>query len=203
MAHTMAAISLRVARPEDAAALLAIYAPYVTDTAITFEYEVPPVQEFAGRIEKTLENYPYLIAEQDGILLGYAYAGRFKTRPAYDWAVEASIYLRQDACGNGLGRGLYSRLEKILQAQHITNMNACIVCPEQDDAFVTRNSALFHRHMGFSPVGTFHRCGCKFGRWYDVIWMEKMLGEHMVPPAPVIPFPRLEPDILRGMGIRW
>lgn len=202
MAHTVSEIRFRVAQPEDAAALLGIYAPYITDTAITFEYEVPSVQEFAERIEKTLQRYPYLAAERDGDLLGYVYAGAFKSRPAYDWAVEVSIYLRQDTCGNGLGRRLYEHLEKILQAQHIINMNACIVCPEQEDEFVTKNSALFHRHLGFAPVGTFHRCGCKFGRWYDVIWMEKMLGEHLAPPAPVIPFPRLDQDILRSIGIR-
>ena len=103
----MEAVTIRPAAPEDAPALLAIYAPYVRETAVTFEYEVPTPEEFAGRIRRTLERYPYLTAQCGGEVLGYACAGPFKERAAYGWSVETTIYLRQDQRGRGLGRALY------------------------------------------------------------------------------------------------
>ena len=111
--HTQ--ILLRTARPSDAARLVEIYAPYVTDTAITFEYEVPSVEEFRGRIEKTLEKYPYIVAEQNGRILGYAYASAFARRAAYNWSVELSIYLDMEIRRQGIGGRLYKALEEILK----------------------------------------------------------------------------------------
>ena len=180
------------ATPQDAAALLEIYAPYVRDTAITFEYEVPSVQEFRHRIEMTLEKYPYIVAEQNGEILGYAYAGAFKERAAYDWAVEVTIYVRQDNHKAGLGKYLYQALEAICKAQHITNLNACIGYLETDDCYLTKNSAQFHAHLGYRMVGIFHQCGYKFGRWYHMVWMEKIIGEHHAVQEPVIPFSQLD-----------
>ncbi len=180
---------IRVAKPEDAEMLLSIYAPYVTETAITFEYEIPSVEEFEGRICHTLEKYPYLVAEEDGEIIGYAYAGAFKGRPAYDWSVETSIYLRKDRKKKGAGRRLYEALEQALILQNILNVNACITYIEKEDEYVTKNSAQFHEHMGYRLVGKFHACGYKFGRWYDMIWMEKHLGEHPAHPASVKSFP--------------
>lgn len=97
-------MDIRLAKPSDARSLLDIYAPYIEDTAITFEYEVPTIEDFANRIEKTLEKYPYLVAEEDGLILGYAYASTYYARAAYDWAVELSVYVSQDARGIGVGR---------------------------------------------------------------------------------------------------
>ena len=179
---------IRVAKPEDAEKLLEIYAPYVTDTAITFEYEVPTEEEFRGRIEHVLEKYPYLVAEADGEIVGYAYAGAFKERAAYDWAVETSIYLRTDRKKKGIGRKLYEALERALAMQNILNVNACITYMEKEDEYVTKNSAQFHEHMGYRLVGEFHECGYKFERWYDMIWMEKHLGEHAAHPGSVKSF---------------
>ena len=105
-------MNIRSAKPEDVAALLAIYAPYVRDTAITFEYDAPTEAEFARRMADTLKKYPYLVLEDGGEAVGYAYAGTFKARAAYDWAVETTIYLRPDAHGKGYGRALYTALEK-------------------------------------------------------------------------------------------
>ena len=130
---------IRVATPQDAGALLAIYAPYVTDTAITFEYEVPSLTEFRERIRHTLERYPYLVMEQDGEILGYAYAGPFKERAAYDWAVETTIYVKQGMKKQGIGRKLYQALEDILIRQNILNLNACIGYPTVEDEYLTRN----------------------------------------------------------------
>ena len=196
----MAPITLRVARPDDARALVAIYAPYVLTTAITYEYDVPSVEEFAARIAHTLQKYPYLVAERDGELLGYAYLGTYIGRAACDWSAEASIYLRQDAHGLGLGRRLYTALEEIAKAQHLCNLNAAIAYPSDgvEDEHLTRNSVDFHTHIGYTMVGEFHGCGFKFGKWYSLLWMEKHLCDHRndAPPMPVIPFPALSPAIV-------
>lgn len=176
---------IRIARPEDAEALLDIYAPYVKETAITFEYEVPSVEEFRKRIESILKKYPYLLAEQDGKITGYAYAGVFNERPAADWAVETAIYVEKGSRRTGVGRALYGALEKALAGQNILNVNACIAWPETEDEYLTYDSIRFHEHMGYRMVGRFHQCGYKFGRWYDLAWMEKHLGEHPAKPEEV------------------
>lgn len=186
---------IRVATPQDAEALLAVYAPYVTDTAITFEYEVPSLTEFRERIRHTLERYPYLVMEQDGEILGYAYAGPFKERAAYDWAVETTIYVKQGMKKQGIGRKLYQALEDTLIRQNILNLNACIGYPTVEDEYLTRNSMEFHQHLGYRLVGQFYRCGYKFGRWYDMVWMEKLVGEHGVEPVRVKPFPELQQEL--------
>jgi L-amino acid N-acyltransferase YncA len=194
-------VTLRVVTPDDAEALLAIYRPYVEKTVITFEYAVPETAEFRRRIENTLRRYPYLAARRGGELLGYACTGPFVGRSAYDWAAETTIYLREDQKRQGLGKRLYRALEDVSRAQHILNLNACIGYPETEDAYLTRNSAQFHAHMGYTLVGQFHDCGYKFGRWYGMVWMEKLLGPHPADPAPVIPFPALSPETLAALGI--
>ncbi|MDD3243061.1 MAG: GNAT family N-acetyltransferase [Eubacteriales bacterium] len=183
---------IRTATQADAPALLAIYAPYVENTAITFEYEVPSEQEFAQRIRRVLTRYPYLVAEADGELLGYAYAGAFKERAAYQWAVETSVYVRQDQKRRGIGAALYRALEECLAAQGVLNVNACIAYPAQQDEHLTADSVRFHEALGYEMVGRFHRCGYKFGRWYDMVWMEKMIGGHDARPAPVVPFAQIK-----------
>jgi len=186
----MSKINIRIANPADAAALLKVYAPYVEKTAISFEYQVPSLEEFRQRIERTLKNYPYLVAEQDGEILGYAYTGPFVGRPAYAWAAETSIYLRQDSCKKGIGKALYQRLEEISRAQNIHNLYACIGWPDQEDEYLNMNSAQFHAHLGYRHVGEFRKCGYKFGRWYNMIWMEKLLLAHDTA-LPIIPFSEL------------
>ena len=152
------ALRIRAARLSDAPALRKIYAPYVEKTAITFEYTVPDVEEFAARMRATLRRYPYLVAERGGELVGYAYAGPFGTRAAYDWAVEMSIYLREDQRHQGTGKRLYAALEAVLRAQNVQNLYACIGYPDgADDAHLTKNSAQFHAHLGYRLVGEFSR----------------------------------------------
>lgn len=185
-------VRIRTATVEDAEAILAIYAPYVTDTAITFEYEVPGIEEFRERIRHTLKRYPYLVAEKDGVIIGYAYAGPFKERAAYDWAVETTIYVDISRKKMGIGKKLYAALEQSLAQQNILNLNACIGYPEQEDEYLTKNSVEFHKHLGYRLVGEFFQCGYKFGRWYNMVWMEKQIGEHTDCPQPVIPFEELE-----------
>lgn len=163
---------------KDAEELLSIYAPYVKHTAISFEYEVPSVEEFECRIRQISSKYPYLKAVENGHIVGYAYANTFKERKAYDWSVETTIYLRQDEKGRGIGRLLYHHLEEALKEMGIMNMNACIASPVSEDEYLTDASSHFHESMGFEFVGRFHNSGCKFGRWYDMVWMEKLIGDH-------------------------
>ena len=177
--------TVRSATLRDADGILGIYAYYVRETAITFEYEVPSPAEFTGRMESVMARYPYLVLEEDGEILGYAYAGVFKGRAAYDWACEMTIYLKHGLSGHGYGRMLYEAMERELKAMGITNLYACIGYPVTEDEYLTRNSADFHAHLGYRLAGTFHQCGYKFGRWYDMIWMEKIIGEHVADQAPV------------------
>lgn len=184
-------IHIRPAVANDAEKILSIYAPYIEKTAVTFEYDVPALEEFTGRMKNTLKKYPWLAAESGGEILGYAYTGPFKARAAYDWAAETTIYIREDKKNLGLGRALYSALEEVSRAQNLTNLNACIAYPEKEDEYLTRNSVGFHSHLGYRLVGEFHKCGYKFGRWYNMVWMEKIIQEHPVQPPKFIPFPEL------------
>lgn len=194
-------IGIRMADPEDAAALLDIYSYYVKNTAITYEYDVPSVAEFKERIRHTLEKYPYIVAidnsgeansEQNIFpshherIVGYAYAGCFKSRAAYDWSVETSIYVAKDAHNMGIGKQLYVELEKQLKDMNILNVNACIACTQSEDEYLTNASIRFHEKSGYNKVGIFHQCAYKFGRWYDMIWMEKFIGEHIASQPDVI-----------------
>jgi len=170
---------------EDAAELLSIYEPYVRNTAITFEYDVPALEEFRSRIANILSKYPYIKAVEDGEIVGYAYANAFKDRKAYDWAVETTIYVKQGRHRRGIGKSLYSQLEKSLKSMGILNMNACIAVPVKEDTHLTDVSYHFHKKMGFALVGRFHNIGYKFNTWYDMVWMEKMIGEHRIFPSEV------------------
>ena len=169
---------IRAATKEDAGSLLKIYSYYVENTAISFEYVAPSLDEFSKRISSTLEKYPYIILEDDGLIRGYAYAGAFHSRAAYAHCCEVTIYLDHDSKGNGYGKALYEALDKALKKMEIINLYACIADPEVEDEYLTKNSECFHQHMGYTKVGEFHKCGYKFGRWYNMIWMEKMIGEH-------------------------
>lgn len=181
-------IEIRVAEETDAAKLLAIYAPYVQDTAITFEYDVPTVEEFARRIRSVLQRYPYLVAERAGEIVGYAYAGPFHSRAAYQWGVETSIYVDKSHKRMGTGGKLHEALENILKEQGILNLNACIAFPKEEDAYLTTDSVRFHACLGYRMVGEFESCGYKFNRWYNMVWMEKHIGEHLENQPPVRSF---------------
>ena len=151
-------IEIRYAKLEDAARLVEIYCYYVEKTAITFEYEVPAVEEFQQRMVHVMEKYPYLVAKVDDQIVGYAYAGTFK-------------------------------------AHNITNLNACISSPIQNDEYLDTNSIDYHHHLGYQMVGEFHQCGYKFKRWYNMVWMEKMIGEHKSLQPEVKLFPEIQDKI--------
>ncbi len=203
----MSDLTIRVARPEtDAPRCHEIYAPYVRDTAITFEYEPPTLAEFAARMERTLERYPYLVAERPDTsgrprIVGYVYASPFKARPAYDWAVETSIYVDRDERRGGVGRALHVALERCLAAQGILNMEACIATTDVEDVHLTNDSWRFHERMGYRLVGEFKQCGFKYGRWWNMIWMERHIAPHRADQPPVIPFPQVRDLVRERYGI--
>ena len=189
------ALTMRFATPADAEALVMIYAPYVLNTAITYEYVIPTPEEFAQRIQTYSRKHPYLVAEIQGIPVGYAYACPLGSRPAFDWAVETAIYVREDCKGLGIGKALYEKLETILRSMGISTMTAAVASVEHDDPYLTNASIAFHLRMGFTPVGTFHHAGCKFGRWYDLTWLEKAIGEYEGDP----PHPKAVHEILDAL----
>lgn len=158
---------IRPVTQDDAAALVAIYAPYVTDTAITFEVTVPSQEAFAQRIATITATHPFLVAEDlDGTVLGYAYASPYKGRAAYDWTVEVSIYINQTSRHQGIGRALYDALENQLVQAGVVNFLACISLP--NDPSIT-----FHASRGYEQVGHFKGVGYKFDCWHDIVWLQK------------------------------
>lgn len=174
-------IKIRPATQLDAAALLTIYRTYVTDTAITFEYEVPSLAEFRQRIETTLVRYPYIVAEEAGEILGYAYAGTYKGRVAYDWTCEVTVYLDRKKKGRGVGALLYQKLEELLAEQNVINLAACITGDNQQ-------SIAFHEKLGYRSAGRFPHFGYKFNKWHDIVWLVKTIGTPTPSQAPFIPY---------------
>ena len=167
---------IRMAEEKDAEALLEVYRPYIETTA-TFEYEVPTVEEFARRVRDIRRHYPYLLCEENGRVLGYAYAHRARERAAYQWNAELSVYVCGDAHGRGIGRALYSALIELTELQGVRNLYGVITGENT-------GSVRFHETLGFTVAGIQHRTGYKNGKWLDVVDMEKCLeGED--PPFPV------------------
>jgi L-amino acid N-acyltransferase YncA len=164
---------VREATAADAAACAAIYAPYVTDTAVSFETEPPGPDEMAARIAAAHE---WLVLEHGGRVVGYAYAGRFAPRAAYRWACEVSVYLERGCQRTGGGRALYGALLPRLAARGFRVAVAGMTLP--NDASVG-----LHRAMGFEPVGTYRRIGYKHGAWHDVAWTQRVLADGDEPPA--------------------
>lgn len=181
----MSEIIIRNAKLDDAAILLEIYRPYVEKTAISFEYVVPSLEEFINRMNKVKQRYPYIVAEKDGEIVGYAYASTFHSRAAFDWCVETTVYVREGHRKSGIGKKLYRALEEALSKQNVLNLYACIAYTEKPDEHLNNNSVEFHEHFGYRLIGIFEKCGYKFGRWYDMVWMEKQIGEHKDNPLPV------------------
>ena len=172
---------IRTVQLSDAEAILKVYAPFITDTCISFEYVVPSVEEFAQRIASISAEYPYIVLEEDGEIVGYAYSHRYLERVAYSWDVEVTIYLALKVQGKGLGVILYDALEKLMALQNIKNLYSCIT---GDNV----HSIEMHRSMGYELIGTFPKAGFKHNRWLDVVWMAKAIGEKESAPLPFVPF---------------
>lgn len=164
---------------QDAEGILEIYSYYIKNTAITFETCVPTVDEFCSRIENTLRKYPYLVAKVGGKIFGYAYAGTFYPRDAYRFCCEMSIYIEKNKRGEGIGSKLYFELENELKQKGIKNLYACIAYPREKSPYLDMQSVKFHTRHGYRECGHFTKCGYKFSKWFDMIWMEKIIGEHI------------------------
>lgn len=183
--------TIRSAVPDDAQALLDIYRYYVENTAVSFEHQPPTVEEFRARICYYRRRYPYLLIQENGEIIGFAFAHAFRERAAYDYAAETTIYLDHGKRRLGAGSLIYTALEDELRKMGVTNIYACIAVPDGDDPHLSNASPLFHEKLGFQTCGTFYNCGRKFGKWYTMIWMEKIIAEYQDDPAPLIPYPEI------------
>lgn len=163
-------LTIRSADPADAAALLAIYRPFVETTAVSFETVVPTVEEFAARIAKALASWQWLVAEQEGQCIGYAYGSSHRERPAYRWSAEVSAYVHASHRRRGVGRALYLRLLDDLADKGFCNAYAGATLPNE-------GSVALHRSVGFEPIGVFKAVGRKFGQWHDVAWFQRALRD--------------------------
>lgn len=163
-------MKIRAATAADAPAILSIYAPIVRDTIISFETEVPSVEEIADRIDTTVKTYPYLLAEVNGAVAGYAYASQHRARSAYKWSADVTVYVASQARRGGVARALYGRLLPMLAEREFHAAFAGIALPNPA-------SVGLHEAMGFSPVGVYREVGFKFGRWCDVGWWQRLLND--------------------------
>lgn len=177
-------MSIRLAKEEDLEQILAIYAPYITDTAVSFEYSVPTLEEFTERFRSITKQFPWLVWEEDGRVLGYAYGSAPFERAAFGWCAEPSIYLAPEAQGRHIGTKLYAVLEEILRQQGYCRLYALITTEN-------RASVEFHKAMGYTFLARFSDCGFKFNRWHGLIWMEKMLNSVEMPSNFPLPASRI------------
>lgn len=171
-------IVVRELEPRDCQAIYQIYMPFITDTAVTFETADPGLAEFSGRLLSIAGNYPFLVAESGGEIAGYAYASQHRSRPAYRWCTESSVYIHPSYTGKGLGHLLYSQLLEKLKKQDYRIVYGLITVPNEA-------SIALHKKCGFKELAIHRNTGYKAGRWHDVLWMEKVLNEFSDnPPEP-------------------
>jgi len=182
---------IRVATADDAAVVAEIYAPIVARTPISFEESAPNEGEMRARILKTVQTYPWLVWGAQNVA-GYAYAGAYRTRPAYRWSVEVSAYVCEEARGRGIARSLYAALFRLLCAQGFCRAFAGITLPNAA-------SVALHRRCGFEPVGVFREAGFKLGAWHDTQWWQRGLRRNGAVPEETTPFPLLEPALVEEL----
>ena len=170
--------TIRFATEDDGEQVRAVYMPYVRDTSVSFETETPSVAAMERRIAATVEQYPWLVCEHEGRVVGYAYAGPHRSRAAYRWSIDCSVYVDAECHRNGIARGLYESLFALCRVQGFHNAYAGITLPNEA-------SVSFHEDRGFEPVGVYEKVGYKMGDWHDVGWWATWLGDH--PPDPDVP----------------
>ena len=164
-------MEIRLVKKEDAKGILAIYAPYVENTTITFEYDVPLIEDFSKRIEDISDSMPYFVAIENNTIIGYCYATKYRARAAYQWAVELSIYIDKAYARKQIGTILYTVLLDTLKKLGYHQAYACITMPNT-------SSINFHKKFNFKEIGIFHQCGYKYNQWLDTLWMEYKLQEY-------------------------
>jgi len=183
-------MKLRLAAPDDAAPILGIYGPYIESTSLTFETEVPTVEQFSNRIQGYLEEWPWLVCEtNEELIAGYAYASRYRERAGYQWCVEVSVYIQEKFHHCGIGSALYNTLFKILKIQGYRNVYAVINLPNE-------TSVKFHERLGFEFFALYKNVGYKLGSWKNVGWWQKIINEYVHEPAPPVKFSALDKSFL-------
>ena len=178
---------IRQAKKEDAAEILELYSPYIRESAISFEYEVPALDEFTKRILEISNQYPYLVCVFEEKIVGYAYAHRHMERAAYQWNVELSVYVSGEIFRIGIGKALYSAVIEILELQNIQNIYCGVTLPNP-------GSEKLHAYFGFQLLGVYRKTGYKCGAWHDVAVLEKCIGKHENPPKPFVPMEEIDPE---------
>lgn len=191
----MSETKIRVATIDDAEKILEIYSPFVDRTAVSFEYDIPSIEKFRQRMKHIQKRFPFLVAEKDGEIFGFAYTHLFAERDAYQFCVEASMYLREDMQRQGIGRRLFELLERISREQNFVAIYSRVATTEVEDEFLTNASLRFHQKLGFEIVGKLPKCGFKFDRWYDMTIMVKDLRAREEDPKPPIRFSNLTIDL--------
>lgn len=182
----------RLATAADAHGILAIYAPYISNTSFTFETEVPSEKEFTRRIHSYSLEWPWIVCEIDGVIAGYAYASRYRERVAYQWSVECSVYIHDDHQRSGIARALYTALFSILKKQGYRNVYAVINLPNE-------RSVAFHESMGFQWFATYEKVGYKLGQWKNVGWWRLIVNEFNNEPDPVLLFSKMDQSYLPAL----
>lgn len=182
---------MRFAQKKDAESILKIYAPYVVNTSITFEYTVPTIEEIRARIEETKKNYPYIGISYNNVI-GYAYVNKAMNLNSYNWNVELSIYVDRKYTHKGIDRGLYTCILEILAHQNVKNVYSIITTPNS-------NSIKLHEFFGFKKLGSYPNCGYKLGKWHDITIMGRHLGNYKKPPNPFIKINDVSNDITNGI----
>lgn len=178
-------MAIRLATVQDVPRILEIYGPYVENTVNSFEYTVPSLEKFTQRFLDITTQFPWVVWEENGRVMGYAYGSRPFKRAAYQWSAEASIYLCPESWGKGIGKKLYAALEQILQTQGYRKVYAIITTANE-------GSVAFHQAVGYRYITTMPDCGYKFGKWYGTVWMDKDLNIWDTPPCEPIPIHRLK-----------
>ena len=180
---------IRVATKEDAAGMLEIYAPFILNSGITQETEVPSVEDFQKRIISNLEERPWLVCEINSQVAGYAYAGKHRERKGYQWCTEPSVYISEKYFGVGIALALYTALFDILKLQGYVNAYAVITLPND-------RSIAFHSKFGFEYLTTYKKIGYKLGQWHDVGWMQYEINPHKEDPADPMKFPGIKKSVI-------
>jgi len=183
---------IRFVQDTDIQDIIQIYAPYIKDTAITFEYEIPTYHDMLKRVQNISQTYPYIVYLSNQQVIAYAYAHAYSERAAYQWSVELSIYVHKDHLRQGIGQILYNALLDLLKAQNIHTVYACITSPND-------NSDHFHQALGFKAIGHFTKAGFKLGKWRDVTWYEKTILDYEEQPRPMIPIQDLNSKIIHDL----
>ena len=188
-------MNIRFASEEDTARILEIYSYYIENTAVLLTDIIPGLEEYKSLIAKIQKDYPVIVAEEDNLLIGYAYAKRIYDSKAYDFTVESTIYLDNHYLKKGIGSVLYSKLEEILKKQNVISVNAYISVVSVNDRFLDDSSRTFHTKLGYEEVSYLKDWGYKFNRWYDCIWMRKFINPVSNPPKEFISIEEIRDEI--------